>query len=206
MNTETPRPQVELETVLAEYVTAVAAPSHATLLEWIGRYPQYREELIDFTESWSLSEALPEPPWTTTDEALVERSLGILREVLGQGADAPIASLLAEAREQGLSPAGFAARTGLGPLVLRKLERRLIRVATIPREAVEAVAAAIGRDAPAVAAYLHGPPLAPGGASYFAPDRPAAAEPQDFAQAVREDSSMSPEQRQRWLDLTPPGA
>ncbi len=201
MNGESSRPDVELETVLAEYVSAVATPSHAALLEWIDRYPRYREELIDFTESWSLSETLPEPPTTGSDEALAARGLEILQELLAQGQEAPLASLLTEAHGRGLTPMQLAAQTGLGLLVLRKLERRLIRAASIPREAVEALAAALGRDAAAVASYLQGPPLAAGSASYFAPEGPSAAEPQDFAQAVREDASMTPEQRRRWLDL-----
>lgn len=44
----------ELEAVLEAYSYAEPGPSRATLVMWIGRYPQYARELTDFTARWQL--------------------------------------------------------------------------------------------------------------------------------------------------------
>lgn len=44
----------ELEAVLEEYADSEPGPSRATLVTWIGRYPQFARELTAFTARWQL--------------------------------------------------------------------------------------------------------------------------------------------------------
>ncbi len=82
-----------------------------------------------------------------------------------------------------------------------KLDRRLIRVATIPLEVVESVAQALGRDAAAVLAYLRQPPRFAAGVSYRADATPVLTTQETFADAVREDLTLSDNRRAHLLGL-----
>lgn len=192
-----------LEDVLDAYVAESGTPSYETLAAWTRRYPRYERELADFTAAWSLMRWLP--PSTTAAEAdeaaLVQRGMRTVRALLHERVDrqAAIASLLEAGKERGLATGALAERAGLSvPLVL-KLDRRLIRAATIPARVIEGLAAALGRDAAGVAAYLQGAPRLAAGASYHAGATPALGGQEDFADAVRGDLTLSEEQRARLL-------
>jgi hypothetical protein len=191
-----------LEDVLDAYVAESGAPSYETLTAWTRRYPRYERELADFTAAWSLMRWLPPSTTAEVDEAaLVQRGMSTVRAMLRERADrqTAIVSLLEAGKERGLATGALAARAGLSvPLVL-KLDRRLIRVATVPARVIEGLAAAIGRDAASVAAYLQGAPRLAAGASYHAGATPTLAGQEDFADAVRGDLTLSDEQRARLL-------
>lgn len=198
-----------LEDVLHAYVAEAEGPGSATLATWIRHYPKYARDLAEFAEAWALSKWLPAVPESTTvDEArLVERGLDVVRGLRARSAPQPapaIPGLLAEAKAQGLTIQQLAERAGLGVILVRKLDRRLIRFATIPREAVEALAAVLGREVSAVVAYLQGGATFAAASSYLAEQAPALAEPEDFFAAVRADTTMPEERRQSWLRLAPP--
>lgn len=53
-----------LQDVLDAYMAAAAHPDHATLGEWVRRYPEYQQELTAFTAIWGLTETLPPAPET----------------------------------------------------------------------------------------------------------------------------------------------
>lgn len=202
-----------LEDVLDAFVASEGNPSSASLAEWIRRYPQYERELTEFAASWSLMKWLPPSPDAeeVDEETLVLRGMSVVQNLLHrqeQGAAppetvAPITSLLDEGRARGLTPRQLAQAAGLGEILLRKLDRRLVRYASIPREAVEALAAALRREAQSVAAYLQQRPKFAAVAHYRAELAPELAEPEDFFTAVRADPTMTDEQRARWLALAP---
>lgn len=192
-----------LEDVLDAYVAESGTPSYETLTAWTRRYPRYERELADFTAAWSLMHWLP--PSTTAVEAdeaaLVQRGMSTVRAMLRERADrqAAIASLLEAGKERGLATGALAARAGLSVPLLLKLDRRLIRAATVPVRVIEGLATAIGRDVASVAAYLQGTPRLAAGASYHAGATPSLAGQEDFAEAVRGDLTLSDEQRARLL-------
>ena len=212
--------QVELDDVLDAFL-ATGAPSATALREFIQRYPQFQHELTEFAASWQLSEALPMSPdvQRVSDEMIVERGLRAVDELLsgrefqvapagvpvGSVAQPPVRSLLDEARAQGLRPRQFAAAAGMGESLLAKLDRGLIRFASIPREAMESIAEALHRDLASIQSYLEArtPSVAPM-AAFKAEQAPEVGQPEDFASAVETDATMSAEQRQHWLDLTRP--
>ncbi len=50
--------ELELETILFEVMCEEERPSYEALCRWIARCPRFREELVEFFVTWSLSEAL----------------------------------------------------------------------------------------------------------------------------------------------------
>jgi hypothetical protein len=201
-----------LEDLLDAYVTATAAqPSYAALAEWVRRYPHFAGELTEFTAHWSLMGHLPPSDAAATDEAaLVRRGMELLQPLLQranqrQPAGDPITTLLAAAKAEGLSVQDLAERASLSvPLVL-KLDRRLIRAATIPAAVVAGVAQALRRDVAAVSAYfLQGGPRFAAGASYLAPEAPSLAGQEDFLDAVRVDRTLPEARRAALLAMADP--
>ncbi len=53
MSEQTARERL-LETVLHEYMEAVPNPNYSALVEWIRRYPDFEQELTEFTVTRSL--------------------------------------------------------------------------------------------------------------------------------------------------------
>ena len=203
-NNDTVRPPMPLENVLDEYVMAVQQPNHTALVEWVARYPQYEQELTRFTVEWARVEHASDAPAESPAEieAAVERHLALLRERgLLYSVENALAGLVEEAEARGLSKKQLAERSGLTVPLLTKLDRRLIRYASIPGEVVSRVAAALGSQAGAVAAYLQGGPRLAQAVSYKADEAPTLPEPQDFAEAVRDDPALTPEQRAELLGL-----
>lgn len=217
-----------LEDILDAYSAengALSPPSHAVLAAWTRRYPRYARELAEFSAHWSLMQWLPSSPATAAiDEAeLVQRGMRVAVEALraagladpqgiqppmsaprAEVVQPPIASLLDEGRVRGLAISALAERAELSVPLLLKLERRLLRAATVPARVVERVAQVIERDAAAVAAYLQGAPHLAQSASYHAPQAPTLAEQEDFAEAVRRDLTLTEQQRAALLALEPP--
>ncbi len=196
-----------LEDVLNDYVDSTPAPDHAILAEWVKRYPQYAQELIEFTVSWMQMETLPPASdWSEADaERLIQAGHAIMPTITAQQLEQeetqPLSSLTAAA--QGLNLQQIAERSALSPALVRKLDRRLIRPTRIPSEAIQALATTIQVPPREVARYLQGTAKLPQGASYRAEQAPTLAEPEDFFDAVRNDRSMSQELKERWLALEP---
>lgn len=204
--------QVILEDVLNEYVASSAEPNKEILEEWLHHYPQYEQELLDFTISWSLMEQLP--PYPTKDEVdeetLVLRGMSIVQNLLHQRKiqDASdnkmlITSLLEEGSKHGLGIPKLAELSRLSSTLIRKLDLRRILYTSIPDQAIHNIARVIQCSYPTVAHYLQGKPK-PMKALYKAQSRPTSSEQQeDFFDAVKNDFSMDEETRQYWLSLKP---
>lgn len=204
---ETMHDNRELDDVLDAYMAGGDTPSHERLAQWARRYPHYARELTEFTAAWSALAWLPPATAPIAEAELVRRGMrtvsGMVRERVTRRAPEAIGSLLEESRARGLAVDALAERAGLSvPLVL-KLDRRLIRFATLPAQVVESVAGAIGRDVAAVAAYLQAGPRLAASASYHAAQAPTLAGQEDFADAVRADLTLSDERRALLLALHP---
>ena len=129
-----------LEDVLDAFVASDVNPNEA-LDEWIRRYPEYEQELTDFAVSWSLMRSLPPAPDAeeVDENTLVLRGMSIVQNLLhsqpiesASESVVPFESLVAEGRVHGLEPRQLAQATKLGDSLLGKLNRRLIRYASIP--------------------------------------------------------------------------
>ncbi len=205
-----------LEAVLDAFVASGTGPNSVSLIEWIHRYPEYAQELTEFAVSWSLMNHLPPSPDAVEvdEETLVLRGMSVVQNLLHRHEQeqepaaasapvAPIVSLLEEGRARDLTPRQLAQAAEFGDSSLRKLDRRLIRFDSIPSQAIEALAAAIQRGIDSVVQYLQQEPTFAAGMQYRAEQAPQLAAQEDFFDAVRNDPTMSEEQRARWLALAP---
>jgi hypothetical protein len=109
--------------------------------------------------------------------------------------------LIDEANSKGLNNFQLADLSKLSIVLITKLDRRLIRYASIPRQVIEDIAGALQSTFERVSTYLQGGPLRPADAYYSAEDEPTLPEPRDFFDEVRTDPSISEERRERLLAM-----
>ena len=202
-----------LEHILDALVASDIGPNSPQLADWIRRYPDFEQELIGFAASWSLMKSLPPAtePAAVDEETLVLRGMSIVQNLLHEQGEmqqrtvekgSAMAGLIESGREQGLLVNEIAAKASLGVALLRKLDRRLIRFATIPSEAITALADVLHQDTSAVAGYLQRSPTLATGIRYRAEQAPQLTEQEDFTTAVETDPTISTQDRERWLALS----
>jgi hypothetical protein len=222
MQTEWTPTMDRLNDILDAYAASTPGPNFETLKEWVRRYPEFEAELTEFTIDWRLLHAFsPDAQATVDEETLVLRGMSIVERLLytkrmqateekarengvARGEmPLPLSSLIRAANERSMTLDTFAHETGLSVGLIAALNNRLVRVASIPREAVEAVARVLGRSIDAVFVYLQLPPTLSTTAQYEAERSPTAAPQRDFFELVRIDRELTEEQKQRWLVLDP---
>lgn len=199
-----------VDDVLNQFVAEHDQPTAEALEAWVGRYPQFRRELIEFAAAWAEQMVLPAAPALTTDEEerIADRAMSHALNVSfsrdeqaqsGQSNENGIKSLTVEAKNAGLSAPGFAKACGLDLVLITKLNNRQIRPNTIPPRLIRHVARLLGRTIEAVKEYLGRAPQPLAGRSFLAFKKPKSAEQESFADAVRA-SSLSEAEKARWLD------
>lgn len=118
----------------------------------------------------------------------------------------PIRGLLIEGKRYGVTPDAFADDTGLSVPLLRKLDRRVIRADSIPREVSQRLARVVRRNLPVLLNYSRLEPQFAQGSQHRASQAPSLpAKLQDFFDAVRTDPELSEERRAALLALATPG-
>ena len=198
-----------LEAVLDSYVASGVGPN-SPLDEWIRRYPEFEQELIEFAASWSLMNWLaPAPDGEEVDkETLVLRGMSVVQNLLHRqssesAADsvAPFESLIAEGRARGLDPRQLAHAAGLGDSLLRKLDRRLIAHASIPQELIKRLCQVTQREVATITAYLQQSPTLGAATEHRSEQAPKLMDLEDFFDAVRADPTISREHAEHWFTL-----
>jgi hypothetical protein len=201
---------VTLDDVLNEFVSEYERPTCEALETVVGRYPQFRRELIDFVAAWAEQIMLPEAPELTADEEerIVDRVMSHALNVSfnrdreshpGQSGEKPITSLTGEAKNAGMNVADFARGCGLDLVLIAKLNNRQILPETIPPRLVSHIARLLRKTAGSVAEYLAGSPQMMSGVSFMSKKKPRRFERESFADAVRA-SLLSKAEKARWLD------
>jgi transcriptional regulator with XRE-family HTH domain len=187
-----------------------ARAGRALLSDFMRRYPHASRALEDFAAGESFIENSPDVERETagarrTEEAFVRRGMETAAHLLAarrvaQVAETapPLVGLKKEAEARGLTIQSLAAATRMTISLLVKLDRRLIRFASIPRQAIERIAAELGRSVETVAAYLQGDPQFASQASFRADTAPQLTNQQDFFEAVETDLQMSEDQKDEW--------
>lgn len=199
-----------LDDVLNEFVAGHERPTAEALEAWVRRYPQFRNELIEFAAAWAEQMVLPAAPELSTDEEerIVDRAMSHALNISfsrdeqvqsHQPNENAIKSLTAEAKKAGLSAPEFAKACGLDLVLIAKLNTRQIRPNTIPPKLISHVARLLGRTIEAVTEYLGQPPQPLADRSFLALEKPKSAGQESFADAVRA-SSLSEAEKARWLD------
>jgi hypothetical protein len=207
-----PNEQEFFDDILNALLSEVSEPDHATLTEWIRRYPQYSRELTEFAVSRSLAESLPRSPQQAEidEDTLVLRGMSILQNVLYQQTlpleeQHDLVSILKEGRARGLELQDLAQQTQLSVALVRKLDRRLILFASLPKKVIEVLARVIHCNNDALAHYLQQAPLLPQHASYHAKQAPKLTQQERFFDALRADSTITEANRAYWLTFAEDG-
>jgi hypothetical protein len=186
-----------LDDVLNDYMASVEQPTRASLMDWIKKYPQFEKELTEFVASWALMEKLPSSEDNIDEDKLRLRGSSIIQNLMHKyGSD----SKDSESKLfHGISAQEFVKQTGLSPVIFAKLQRRLIRLESIPQLAIERISKTIKREASEIVAFLKQPPVLAAGHRSERP--PALSQGESFFDAIRNDRTMREEQRQFWLSL-----
>jgi hypothetical protein len=184
------------------------------LTEFMRRYPHAADALADFAATASIIENSPDTEGQTESESLAEeesivrrgmetaaRLLAAHRTSLIPEETAPLTGLRKEGEARGLTIQALASATHLTVPMLVKLDRRLIRFASIPRQAIERIGAELGRSFETVAAYLQGDSQFASQASFRADAAPQMPDPQDFFDAIETDLTMSEKQKDEWRKI-----
>ena len=201
-----------LDDVLNAYAISDPEPGYVSLAEWVRRYPYYEQELTAFAADWALFKWLPNSTnsQSSSEDTLVLRGMNIVQNILHQQVHPseekmpPLKGLVQEGARLGLSPNQLVERTQMSTSLVRKLDRRLIRSASIPQQAIEALANALHCTSSAIIDYLQGGAFLPQGASYRSEQAPTLADPEDFFEAVRRDMMLPQELRDHWLSFALP--
>lgn len=186
----------------------------AVLTEFMRRYPHAADALAESAATSSIIENSPdvesqsESESLTEEEVIVRRGMETAARLLAArrmsstpAEPAPLSGLRKEAETRGLTIQALAAATRLSVPLLVKLDRRLIRFASIPRLAIERIGAELGCSFEAVAAYLQGDSQFASQASFRADATPQMSDRQDFFEAVETDLTMDEAQKTEWRKL-----
>lgn len=195
---------MNLEEVLEEYASATPAGNDLNVLQvFSGKYPQYAEELADFAAARAVVKHAPEEELTEEEEAKLQKSgLNNLRSVLGSLNSAnTLTSLVETAKTKGLSRAKFAGALGLSTSLVIYLEKRRLNFATIPQKIIAKLAQILETGEEAISVYLKQSPQFAENTSFKTETRAVTQPPKDFAEAVREDQQLSPEEKRKLLEL-----
>jgi hypothetical protein len=191
----------DLNRILAEFGDAAARPGGARLEDWVKRYPHHERALVQYAVyDYVFEQCTPASNPQTEATAFLAQATAVRERMCRSAAVAatPLSSILAAAKELGMAPAAFAQRLGLSAPEVTKLDRRLFRVASLPRTLVAEVASALNRSMTDVIAYLRMPATLSPQASYKADHAPRTTAQEEFGQAVQSSRTMTEELKARW--------
>ncbi len=194
--------ETNLTDVLEEY--ALAAPhgfDQQILQRMTEEYPQFADDLNDFAAARAVIKYAPEAKISIEDEARY-RQIGMetLRSILIENAES-LESLTDAAKAKGLNRTKFAAALGLSVSLVQYLEKRRLDFATIPKNVIAKIAEVLETGETIIANYLNQSAVSPINASFKAAERPEMLQPKSFMEAVKEDQTLSVQEKQKLLEM-----
>jgi hypothetical protein len=192
----------ELDRIFASFNEDRKSPAPRPLAFWVLEHPDLRTCFVQWaTElpSFEIAESRPAYPEFEARSLAIGRSI-LDRLGLGLEETGYVSSLNDAARGRGLTPRKAAERLGVGMTLFAKLNRRLIRAASIPARLVERLAEELQVPADQIRAYLSHAPMLAAGAAYRSDQAPEVAEAEEFSEAVRNSADMNEEQKVEWVE------
>ncbi|HBG75195.1 MAG: hypothetical protein A2X25_12905 [Chloroflexi bacterium GWB2_49_20] len=204
--------QYSLQVVLDAYIAAIAKPSRETLAEWVKRYPQYADELAEFTMAWIQSEFSTEvEEKTEISNRRIQIGMDMARKVYEQRpvedvkqssqVNSQLDSLLQTASFVGLSPDQFKDECNLSMAMMRRIENRLILVESIPLDLIQRIAQTLHQSAQDILTYLNRQPIIPAGLRFTSHQPPKINQRENFFDALRKDDTLGEDQFTYWLSF-----
>lgn len=188
--------------ILAAYADAAAQPGGTRLSDWVRRYPQQEQELVELAlYDCMLENARPlSTAEAAADEALFLSRAKAVRERMRRAETprASFASLTDAAKAHGISLPVLAQTLSLGRAEMVKLDRRLFHPTSLPVTLVRRLAEAIQQPFAEVVAYLRQPPTLSLSASYKSQKAPRIESRADFADALTASREMTDDQKAAW--------
>lgn len=195
--------EMNLADVLETY--ALAAPQAnnlQTLRGLMDKYPQFASELMDFAAARAVVSFSPELKLNIAEETKY-REVGLknLRAVLSGEQSPVLQSLTDAAQAKGMNRKRFAAALGLSVSLLQYLEKRRLRFATIPQTLIRKIAEILETGEETISVFLQQQPVYAAQTSFKTATRAEETPPKDFAEAVREDQTLSAEEKRELLQM-----
>lgn len=201
-----------LEEVLEFYQVSSERFGEENLEEWIARYPQYENELREFSAYKKMIGKIPPHKYTDEEEQLLTaRAVSVVQNLLYQQRQEKLLTqdtltgLIDEIESQNSSLEEFVAKTSLSKGIIRMLDRRQIHYKTIALKAIENISEGLNRSIRIIKAYLQGAVrVAP--SHYMATQAPEPPQLYDFSEIVQIDGDLTAEQKAYWLSQAPVGS
>lgn len=198
--------QYEIDKITFRYATEFRSGRNPRIEDYVQRFPQYSEELIEYALYFHAigydSEPLMEPDELKLSPA-GEKAMARIREQSAgyapvETVDA-IEGLVKQGNKIGLTPPQLAEAVGLTIAMLSRIELRTIDAASIPRALFQRLATTLRTSSEAIAAYLGVTQTGQAGGFFYA-DQPPDQRQESFLDAVQA-SALSPERKREWADI-----
>ena len=196
--------KILLEDVLEEFALAVSHEGNdeKILREMTGKYPQFREHLFDYAAMLSFEKHTPEAEIPTEEmKKFEEKGLQNLQKFLDENRQTKLESVADKARELGMKKGKFAKALGVSVSLVMYLEKRRLDFSTIPKDLIKRIAETIKTTEDAVANYLKRSMTLSEQTSYKSDSRPEDLKQKSFADAVKEDTNLTSDEKEKLLNL-----
>ena len=203
------RNETTLDDALNTFVAANERPTPENLQEWVKRYPQFQQDLVEFAAVWAEQLLLPRAPdiGSEAEKILIDRAMSHVLNVAyrqemqaqkDSANDKPVVNLIGEAQRAKMNAQQFAEACDLDLVLLSKLNNCQFEPESIPRELIRRVGQLLQKPFAVIAAYLSKPPQAVTGKTFLSRSKPGSALRQSFVDAVRT-SSLTDKKKAHWL-------
>jgi hypothetical protein len=204
--------QYSLEEVLDAYVAATIEPSREILAKWVKRFPQYADELAEFTLAWIQTDQFPENgDARVNSNTRIQIGVDIARRVYDRRSieentqfiplHLPLASLFQAGNMAGFSPDQLKDTLNLSMAILRKIENRFFIIETLPANLIQNIAQTLHRNTQEILTYLNQEPMIPSALRLKSHQAPKISRKENFFDALREDDSLTQVQLTYWLSF-----
>lgn len=202
--------KISLEDVLNEYLASEPKPSYEALEKWSKRFPEHKEELVEFTVSWSKLENAPKSDAQDSfdEETLLLKAMSIVGDRIHtmrtakKIAKSSLTNLSTEAKNKGLGLKELAKLTDLSVPIISKIMRGFLDPLSIPKLVIERLAAVLDLAAEEIALSIQNASMTSQGIKHKSKKKPEfPKDKENFFNAVRNDRELSENQRIFWLEF-----
>lgn len=193
----------ELQDIFEAYSLETPDKNDLSILQrYIEKYPQYEKELTEYAAEGAVLKFDFE---TEISDQEKNRVAELTRRNFDkfwnskQTQTQSIESLITAAKSLGMKKIEFAKRIGLNPAQLFNLEIRKYLFASIPNSLIETVAETLQTTKETIENFLNLTPSV--AANYKSETRPDEIKQISFAQAIKEDETLTDEEKNRLLNL-----